>query len=50
MKLKKIITSIFIIILVFLCFEITPVKASFFDSDDESEIEKTINEDERRLV
>ena len=52
MKLKNFFTSILILILVFLCFSIKPVNASFFDKDDDkdSEIVKTIDEDERRAI
>ena len=51
MKLKKFFTSIVILILVFLCFSTNSVNASFFDKDDDkTEIEKTIDEDERRSV
>ena len=53
MKIKKIITSILILVLVFLCFSTSKVQASFFDRDDEekeSDIEKIIDEDERRSI
>lgn len=50
MKIKKIFTSILIIILVFLCFSCSKVEANFFsDDDDESDIEKIIDEDEGGL-
>ena len=53
MKIKKIITSILILVLVFLCFSTSKVQASFFDRNDEeeeSDIEKIIDEDERRAI
>lgn len=53
MKIKKIITSILIMVLVFLCLSTSKVQASFFDRDDEekeSDIEKIIDEDERRTI
>lgn len=53
MKIKKIITSILIMILVLLCLSTSKVQASFFDRDDEekeSDIEKIIDEDERRTI
>ena len=52
MKLKKFFTSILILVLVFLCFLLKPVNASFFDRDDdkENEIVKAIDEDERRFI
>ena len=40
-------------ILVFLCFSTSKVQASFFDRydvDEESDIEKIIDEDERRAI
>lgn len=53
LNIKKIITSILIMVLVFLCFSTSKVQASFFDRDDEekeSDIEKIIDEDERRAI
>lgn len=53
MNIKKVITSILIMVLVFLCFSTSKVQASFFDRDDEekeSDIEKIIDEDERRAI
>lgn len=50
MKIKKIITSILIMVLVFLCLSTSKVYASIFDygdKDEESDIEKIIDEDER---
>ena len=50
LKIKKIITSILITVLVFLCFSTSKVYASIFDhgdKDEESDIEKIIDEDER---
>lgn len=50
MKLKKIYASIFVVILVFLCFSTNCVQASIFDFDEEeSEIEKTIDSDDGGL-
>ena len=53
LKIKKIITSILIMVLVFLCLSTSKVQASFFDRDDEekeSDIEKIIDEDERMTI
>lgn len=53
MKFKKVITSILIMVLVFLCFSNVKVQASFFDrndEDEESDIEKIIEDDERRII
>ncbi len=49
MNLKKFFTSILIMILVFLCFSCNKVEASFFDSDDDTDIEKIIDKDEGGL-
>lgn len=51
MKFKKIITSIVLMVLVFLCLFIPKSNANFFFDDDEtaSDIEKTIDEDEGGL-
>lgn len=53
LKIKKIVTSILIMVLVFLCFSSSNVYASFFDrndKDEKSDIEKIIDEDERRII
>ena len=54
MNIKKLVTSVLIIILVFLCLFIPKSKASFFFEDDKdknaSTIEKTIDEDEGRII
>ena len=51
MKLNKVITSVLVMILVFLCLSTTKVQASLFDIDKEekSEIEKTIDKDDGGL-
>ena len=53
LNIKKVITSILIMVLVFLCFSGSKVHASIFDhgdKDEESDIEKIIDEDERRAI
>lgn len=54
MNIKKLVTSVLIIILVFLCLFIPKSKASFFFDDDQDEIsstiDKTIDEDEGRII
>lgn len=54
MNIKRLVTGITLIVLVFLCLFMPKAKASFFFEDDKdknaSTIEKTIDEDEGRII